>query len=87
MRIYPGHKVDIAQDATDLMHDSRGTRTKKLFRRQQRDWDSSRSDKPIVHKSVSVRMSAGPELPHNVAYRPWVAELDHDIEPWNDPAP
>ncbi|MEN8238920.1 MAG: DUF2235 domain-containing protein [Actinomycetota bacterium] len=83
LRIYPRHKVEITQSETDLMHDSRGSGMKKLFRREVRTWDTSRSDTPIVHESVPARASAGSSLPHNEAYQPWILELDHDIEPWS----
>jgi uncharacterized protein (DUF2235 family) len=82
VRIYPGRKGKTAEDATDMMHDSRGSRMKKLYRSEVRSWDSSRSDKPIVHESVSVRANAGSGLPHNTAYEPWILGLDHEVEPW-----
>jgi uncharacterized protein (DUF2235 family) len=82
IRIYPGHMVKIAEDATDLMHDSRGSRVKKLYQRKVRSWDTDRPDKPIVHESVSARADAGSNLPANDAYNPWILEVDHETEPW-----
>jgi uncharacterized protein (DUF2235 family) len=81
IRIYPHHNVAITEDATDLMHDSRGTRMKKLFRRKERSWDTTRSDKPIVHESVKKRARAGSTLPRNDPYEPWILELGPDVEP------
>ena len=80
--IYPGHTVEITEDATDLMHDSRGSGMKKLFRQEVRSWDASRSDGPIVHESVQTRVDVGSGLEHNDAYQPWIVELAHEIEPW-----
>jgi uncharacterized protein (DUF2235 family) len=85
IRIYPGHKVEISQDATDEMHDSRGKGMKRLFRRKVRNWDDGRSDTPIVHRSVHVRIDAGSSLPHNEEYQPWIVKIDHDTEPWSQP--
>ena len=82
IKIYAGNAVTIDENATAMMHDSRGSGMKKLYRREARSWDTSRSDKPIVHGSVPVRADAGSKLPHNEAYEPWILELDHDIEPW-----
>jgi len=82
LRIFSGHRVAITEDATGLMHDSRGSRMKKLFRRKPRSWDTSRDDTPIVHQSVRTRADAGSSLPYNNAYQPWILDIDHDVEPW-----
>ena len=87
IRIYPDHKVEIAQDATDEMHDSRGKGMKKLFRRLARSWDDERSDTPIVHRSVGVRIDAGSSLPHNHEYQPRIVDIDHNTEPWSQATP
>jgi uncharacterized protein (DUF2235 family) len=87
IRIYPDHKVEITQDATDQMHDSRGQGMKKLFRRLARSWDDDRSDTPIVHRSVAVRIDAGSSLPHNDEYQPWIVDVDHSTEPWSQANP
>lgn len=83
IRIYSDHKVKITEDATAKMHDSRGQGMKKLFRRKARSWDDERSDTPIVHRSVEVRIDAGSSLPHNDEYQPWIVEVDHSTEPWS----
>ena len=82
IKVYAGHKVEIGEDATDRMHDSRGSGTKKLFRKKVRGWNSSRTDKPIVHDSVMTRVGAGDSLEHNKPYQPWILDIDHDIETW-----
>ena len=82
IKIYAGHEVEIVEDATDMMHDSRGSGMKKLFSREARTWDSSRADKPVVHESVSVREDAGSGLRHNKPYEPWITKIEHDTEPW-----
>ena len=83
IRIYPDHKVKITEDATDQMHDSRGQGMKKLFSRMARSWDDERSDTPIVHRSVQVRIDAGSNLEHNDEYQPWIVEVNHSTEPWS----
>ena len=87
IRIYPKHEVEITQDATDEMHDSRGKGMKKLFRRDPRSWDAGRSDTPIVHRSVEVRIDAGSSLPHNDEYQPWIVDIEHSTEPWSQATP
>lgn len=43
------------EDPGDYMHDSRGKRSAKVFRRAQRAWPSGRADKPVIHESVLHR--------------------------------
>jgi uncharacterized protein (DUF2235 family) len=87
IRIFADHEVEITQDATDQMHDSRGQGMKKLFRRMPRSWDHERSDTPIVHRSVKVRIDAGSSLRYNDEYQPWIVKIDHNTEPWSQPKP
>jgi len=79
--IYPRHKAAVAEDANGHMHDSRGKRTTKLFRRQVRFWDPKRADKPVVHESVLQRTKNRRNL-DDPPYKPWILGLDHEVEPW-----
>ena len=81
LRIFPKHPVDVSEDATGVMHDSRGRTVTKLYRRKARAWDPDRADTPIVHESV-IRRSESTDLPGGGLYRPWILDIDHDIEPW-----
>jgi uncharacterized protein (DUF2235 family) len=81
LRIYPVHEVTIAEDYTGMMHNSRGTRVTRMYKKKPRSWDATRTDIPIVHASVQSRAKADP-LPHNPPYQPWILEIDHDTEPW-----
>lgn len=66
-------------NVNSYMHNSRGKSWTKLYRKKQRLWDSSRTDKPIVHKSVLQRnknVSNNDDPP----YKPWILELDYEVE-------
>jgi uncharacterized protein (DUF2235 family) len=86
LKIYQEHKVAIKQDADGFMHDSRGTRLTRLYRRSVRSWNSETHGKPLIHKSVLKRL----RNPHNKdepAYNPWILKLDYEVEPWNKEIP
>lgn len=80
----------IYEDATDVMHNSRGSLWSKIYRKRQRDWDSTRSDHPVVHESVSNRGAAGPVPVERtrtetveVNYDPWILRLPRlQTETW-----
>lgn len=77
--IYSSNSVSINGVANGHMHNSRGEGWTKLYRKKQRFWDSSRTDKPIVHNSVlqrkkNVNNKEGPP------YSPWILSLEYDIE-------
>ncbi len=78
--IYPEHEVKVVPDYEDVMHDSRGRRVTKIYRRKVREWPAGRPDKPIVHESVLKRVEAlrGTATP----YEPWILGVDHDVEKW-----
>lgn len=88
VRIYPEHRVALAENALGRMHDSRGTWLTKLFRREVRSWDEQRADRPVVHASVLERVAADRTPPGDKADPRWILELDHEVEPWqhHDPA-
>jgi hypothetical protein len=81
LRIYPRHKVKIAEDENGFMHDSRGSGISKLYRRQVRSWPSDREDKPVVHQSVLDRTKNRKNL-DDPPYHPWILDLDYEVEPW-----
>jgi uncharacterized protein (DUF2235 family) len=81
LRIYPNNEVTINEDHEGLMHDSRGRAVTRVYRRKARSWSADRSDMPIVHQSVLQR-AASQNLPDEESYRPWILDVDHDVEPW-----
>jgi uncharacterized protein (DUF2235 family) len=82
LRIYPKHKVALAENHLGHQHDSRGRLLQKLFRREVRSWDAQRSDRPVVHTSVQDRADAQPPPPGDKPYPRWILQVDHDVEPW-----
>ncbi len=80
LHIYPGHNVKIKPDPEDVMHDSRGRRVTKIYRRKAREWPPGRPDTPIVHESVLKRVEALQGSPR--PYRPWILDVDHGVEKW-----
>lgn len=81
--IYPKHDVEVRENASDLMHDSRGKWFLKLYRRQVRYWDTNRPDKPLVHASVLERVNTSRRPPGDKPYQRWILKLDYDTEPWH----
>lgn len=79
--LYPQHKVAIAENANGHMHDARGSAITKLFRREARSWPSGRTDKPVIHESVLERKK-NQANDDNPPYRPWIVDLDYEVEPW-----
>lgn len=77
--IFSSNSVSIQEDVSGHMHNSRGEGWTKLFRKKQRFWDSSRTDKPIVHKSVLLRKKnvANKDEP---PYKPWILEIEYEVE-------
>jgi len=72
--IYSKNSVSVHGDENGYMHNSRGKQWEKLYRKKQRFWDSSRTDKPIVHKSVQLR-NKNVSNECNPPYKPWILEL------------
>jgi len=81
LRIYPRHKVEIAEDENGFMHDSRGRWITKLYRRKVRFWPPDRVDKPVIHQSVLDR-TKNRKNQDSPPYHPWILDLDHEVEPW-----
>jgi uncharacterized protein (DUF2235 family) len=81
LRIYPGHDVKINEDQDGFMHDSRRSLIGKLYRRKQRFWPESRTDKPVVHQSALERKK-NQKNENNPKYAPWITQLEYDVEPW-----
>lgn len=72
--IYPRHTVKIRPDENGIMHDSRGGKLSRLYRRKVRQWDVAKHGKPVVHPKVLERTRDR----HNqdAAYKPWILDLD-----------
>jgi uncharacterized protein (DUF2235 family) len=81
LRIHPEHRVEIDEDYEQAGHDSRGKGPAKFFRRQVRAWDPARADQPVVHESV-LRRAASQSLPGGEQYRPWILDVDHEVDNW-----
>ena len=81
LRIYPRHKVQISENADGFMHDSRGTRLTRLYRRAVRSWPAGRPDLPVVHASVLSRRR-GVDNTADPPYAPWILEGSYQVEPW-----
>ncbi|MCH8305042.1 MAG: DUF2235 domain-containing protein [Candidatus Marinimicrobia bacterium] len=47
-----------------------------IFKKKERKWEST-TEKPIIHQSVLDRMISA----ESKGYDPWIAKLNHDIEP------
>ncbi len=63
------------------MHDARDKAWKKwLFKKSPRKWPK-RFGKPVIHQSVQLR-TASPSNVANGGYKPWITELDYEVEPW-----
>ena len=77
--IYPVNSVSIHGDVNGYMHNSRGKGWTKLYHRKQRFWDSNRTDKPIVHKSVLLR-NKSVNNKDDSPYKPWILELEYEVE-------
>ena len=79
LHIYPRHRITTAPDPDGHMHDSREGFPGAIFRREVRSWPAGRSDKPVVHESVTKRTKNR----HNhdePPYAPWILELEHEVE-------
>ncbi len=77
LRIYPDHKVKIAENADGKMHNSREGFIGRLYRRKIRYWPEDRTDRPVVHQSVLSRFG---NMRNN--YTPWILKTDYDTETW-----
>lgn len=79
IKIYSEHKVEISPNPFGKMHDSRGGRMKKLFRKEIRYWPEKRNDKPVIHKSVFERYE-NKKSKLKESYDPWIFKEDYEIE-------
>lgn len=73
LRIYDKERFEINPKPSGVMHDSRGSWLKKIYRKEVRTWPSHREDTPVVHQSVLERAE-------NREYTPWILENDYQIE-------
>jgi len=72
--IYPEHKVDIRPNENSIMHDSRGGKLSRLYRRRVRQWDVSKHGRPVVHPKVLKRTRDRQN--QDAGYKPWILETD-----------
>jgi hypothetical protein len=80
--IYKDHKVPVNQNIEDVMHDSASGFPGSLFRKKERFWEEKIKGRLVIHESVLERKLNRHNEP-DPPYKPWVLDLDHDIEPWN----
>lgn len=79
LRLYPSQPIPIDGNSNGHMHNSRGSILTKIYREEERSWDNSRSDKPIVHSSVLLRTRNINNEKHP-PYQPWILNLDYEVE-------
>lgn len=82
--IYPQHQVVRNPDIDGMMHDSRGGKLAKLYRRRVRSWDSEQRGKPTVHESVVIRKPNRGNT-HSPRYSSWILNMEYNVEPWPEP--
>ena len=74
--IYPKHKVEMHPDPDGKMHDSRGGKLDRLYKRRIRQWDSAKHGRPVVHHSVLKRSRSRSNA--DSGYEPWILQMDFD---------
>lgn len=70
----------IAWDVNGHMHDSRGNRWTKLYRKERRSWNPERADHALVHSSVLLR-NKNADNEDTPPYKPWILEHEYELEP------
>ena len=83
LKIYPKNKVKINPNADGIMHDSRKGFPGYLFRKKIRSWNTSTHDKPVIHQSVLLR-KLNKNNTTTPTYKPWIFNLEYDVEPWSE---
>ena len=81
LRIYPRHKVELNPDVNGVIHDPRGSRLTRLYRRAVRTWDPKTCGKLVIHESVLER-TRSPHNQEDAPYAPWILEHEYEREPW-----
>lgn len=79
---YKYHKIKIKEDANGHMHNSRKGGYSRFFKKKLRFWPAGRTDKFIIHESVLKRIN-NTNNENEPSYKSWIADLDHEVEPWN----
>jgi uncharacterized protein (DUF2235 family) len=82
LKIYPKHKVSTHPDADGYMHNSRKGFPGFLFRKKERTWNSETHGSPVIHESALLRKLNKENKQPPPAYKPWIFNLEHDVEPW-----
>ena len=78
--IFDSNQVPVDPKADGVMHDSRGGKLGRLYRRKVREWDTTTNGTPYVHSSVLKRTKDR----HNQdrGYKPWILQSTHKV--WVD---
>ena len=79
--IYAGNNVKLAPDPDGFLHDSRGTRLTKLYKKMSRHWDEKEHGIPLIHESVLMR-SLNRYNTEDPCYTAWILNQAFEIEPW-----
>ncbi len=82
LHIYDRHKVKIEPDPDGTMHDTSKGVMGRIYRKKERSWNAAKHGKPVVHESVVLRKLGGENTPDQ-PYRPWILDMEHDVEPWS----
>jgi len=79
--VYHGNQVKLAPDPDGFLHDSRGTRLTKLYKRLVRSWNEEELGKPVIHESVLMR-SRSRYNEEDTPYSSWILEQEFEVESW-----
>jgi hypothetical protein len=82
LRIYDKDRISIERNPDGVMHDSRGTWWKRLYRKKRRNWPKGRPTEPVVHQCVLDRTVNIHNNGHT-NYAPWILDLNFEVEPWS----
>lgn len=81
LRLYPKVGLTLDPNPDGVMHDSRGGKLTRFYRRRVRSWDADARGEPTVHESVLIRTRNrnNAEAP---PYEPWILGMDYEVEAW-----
>ena len=82
LKLYPRHTVQLNPDPNGYMHDSRGGKLSRFFKKAVRTWPVATHGRPTVHESVSLRTRGNQQNRADTPYASWILDLDPDVEPW-----
>lgn len=81
LHLWRDHQIPLHPDPNGIMHDSRGTRLTRRYRKRERSWDYDLPGKPVVHEGAVLRTrnKSNSDAPE---YAPWILDKPYDVEPW-----